>query len=224
MDAASLRRQLAEFLGDEQYRRFVAELRRGGRLRFWQEREWERFTTAHPDSIASLDDLLAALRVCELHGVELLQDEVAVVEGNIDLTERYVRARREEFPNAAAGPLYTEGAPSPGPTVDVWYCPVCRQAETQWRAAWDRQGVPSDLDLTRRTTLDEYETAWGCESFSGQRRDRWLALRAEVESSLAGGGELWEWESAGFRVFAGVCGLAVVRNGVVVRHWQLARS
>ena len=46
MDAESLRRQLAIYLGDGKYRKFVVGLRRYEQLRFWQEREWERFTAA----------------------------------------------------------------------------------------------------------------------------------------------------------------------------------
>jgi hypothetical protein len=84
--------------------------------------------------------------------------------------------------------------------------------------------VPSDLDLTRRTTLDEYAAVWGADLLTGQRRDRWLAFRAEVEAVLTAGAELWEWESAGFRDFAGVCGLAVVRDGCIVRYWRLGKS
>jgi hypothetical protein len=108
-DAASLRRQPAEFLGDKQFRKFVAELRHAGRLRFWQEEMWGRFTATHPEHSVSPATLLAALRVCELHGAELLPDDVPVVEGNIDYDRRYYRVRQEEFPNAAVGPIYTGG-------------------------------------------------------------------------------------------------------------------
>jgi hypothetical protein len=219
-----LRRQLAEFLGGDQFRKFVVELRRAGRLRYWQEQAWGRFVATHPDHRLPVHDLLAALRVCELHGLELLSDEVAVVEGNIDYAERYIRARRDKFPNAASGPVYAEGARSPGPTAGVWYCPDCRREEARWQGDRTRRVGPSEQDLTHRTTLDEYGAEWGYDSLTGPRRDRWLGLRAEVEAVLAGGGELWEWESAGFREFAGVCGLAVVREGGIVTYWQLAKS
>lgn len=224
MDAVSLRGQLATFLSDRQYRKFVAGLRRTERLRFWQEQEWERFIAAHPSSRVSLDDLRVALRVCELHATELLPDNVAVVEGHADLAEWYVRARRAEFPNASAGPVYAEGAPLPGPTVDVWYCPGCRHAETRWWAGHGRSKTPSELDLTRRTTLDEVEAAWAHGSLDGRVRHRYRALWADVASSLAAGGELWEWETAGLREFAGVCGLAVVRDRCIIRHWILGKS
>jgi hypothetical protein len=77
---------------------------------------------------------------------------------------------------------------------------------------------------TRRTSLDELADLWGAATFTGWRADKWASFRAEVEGVLADGGELWEWESDGFRSFAGVCGVAVVRDGAWVRERQLGRS
>lgn len=222
--AASLRRAHIEFLGDDQFLKFVSQLRQTGHLRYWQEEAWGRFTIAHPDHRVSLTDLHTALRICELHGDELLPDTVEVVEGCVDYSERYTRAKRDHFPNAASGPIYTEGAPHSGRVVDVWYCPECRRAEAPWRGERARQGCPSEMDLRRQTTLNEYGSALGCDAFTGWRRDKWLSFRSEVEAMLADGGQLWEWESVGFRSFAGEWGLAVVRDGKVVKHWQLAKS
>jgi hypothetical protein len=78
--------------------------------------------------------------------------------------------------------------------------------------------------LTRRTSLDELAELWGAATFTGPAAHRWAALRAEVERCLSVGGELWEWESDGLRSFRGVCGVAVVRDNVWVREWQLGRS
>ena len=94
----------------------------------------ERFFTAHPSLRVGADDLAILVRVCELHGIELQPDTVEAVEGNVDYTERYNRAKRELFPNAASGPWYTEGGPSPGPVARVWYCLECRAAEAAWGA------------------------------------------------------------------------------------------
>ena len=106
MDAASLRQQLATFLGDRQYRKFVAGLRQTERLRYWQEREWERFTAAQPESCVPFEDLRVALRVCEVHATILLPDTISMVEGHADYTVQYARACRELFPNAAIAPIY----------------------------------------------------------------------------------------------------------------------
>jgi hypothetical protein len=78
--------------------------------------------------------------------------------------------------------------------------------------------------LTHRTSLDELADLWGAATFTAPAAQRWAALRAEVEGVLAGGGELWEWESDGFRSFRGVCGVAVVRAGAWVWERQLGRS
>ncbi len=78
--------------------------------------------------------------------------------------------------------------------------------------------------LTRLTSLDELAELWGAATFTGPAAQRWAVLRAEVEGALAGGGDLWEWESDGFRSFRGVCGVAVVRGGAWVREWQLGKS
>lgn len=81
-----------------------------------------------------------------------------------------------------------------------------------------------DKHLTRCVTLDELAELWGAATFTGRAAQRWAALRAEIKRCLAAGGELWEWESDGFRSFRGVCGVAVVRDGSWVWEWQLGRS
>lgn len=133
-DAWALRRALAEFLGDERFRQFVREGFRRGRLRFWQEQEWGRFVAAHPEFAVGANELAAALRICHLHGLELLPDTVEVFRGNRDYADWYIKARNELFPHAATEPWSTEGAPFEGERTVVWYCPACRNAEVEWRA------------------------------------------------------------------------------------------
>ncbi len=77
---------------------------------------------------------------------------------------------------------------------------------------------------TRRTSLDELAEQWGATSFKGVAAQRWAVFRSEVEQCLKSGGELWEWESDGLRSFRGTYGVAVVREGVWVREWQIGRS
>jgi hypothetical protein len=78
--------------------------------------------------------------------------------------------------------------------------------------------------LTQRTTLPDLAERWDTDSYTGRSADKWNSLRREVEACLASGGELWEWESDGFRTFAGTYGLAVVRDGAWVREWLIGRS
>jgi hypothetical protein len=132
-DVAALRQALAAFLGEARYRKFVERGLRRGRLAYWQEQEWGRFTDAHPEFAVSPDDLAVALRVCHLHGDELRPATAEVIHGCVDLARWYVEARNRLFPHAASGPVSTEGAPFEGDRVGVWYCPACRQAEAEWR-------------------------------------------------------------------------------------------
>jgi hypothetical protein len=222
MDPTLLRQALSTFLGNEQFRKLVAQCRRAGRLRFWQEEELARFAQARPDLRFSPDDLRLALRVCEVHGRELLPDTVEVIHGNVDHMAEYNQASARSFPNAKTGPLYTEGAPSRDSAV--WYCSECRQAQADWTTRQRRRGPHPNVNPTRRVMLDEYGAEFGLAALTDWRLDRWKALRAEVEAELAVGGELWEYETEGFRALAGESGLAVIRDEVVVRFWQLMRS
>ena len=109
VEAVALRQALAAFLGDERFRQFVKEGIRRGRLRFWQEQEWDRFATLHPGFAVGLDELALALRICELHGQELLADTVEVFRGCADYADWYIEARNRLFPHAASDSWSTEG-------------------------------------------------------------------------------------------------------------------
>jgi hypothetical protein len=75
-DAAALRRALAAFLGEE----------------------WGRFTAAYPQFVVGLEELAVALRVCELHGEELLPDAPFEFEGHgISFNSRILRGKASRF-------------------------------------------------------------------------------------------------------------------------------
>lgn len=225
MTDAMLRQALSSFLGEGRYREFVRKSYRRGRLLYWQEREWARFTAAHPEMAVDFASLQAALRVCHLHGDELQPDVVEVLDACVDLSTSYVEVRNRLFPHAALGPVSTEGRPLEAVRGDVWFCPTCRKAAEDWHTR--SEGSPSggmDRHLTRRTTLNEIAERLGGDTLQGRQATKWAALRREIEACLAGGGELWEWESDGFRSFAGAIGVAVIREGVWVGEWKLGRS
>ncbi len=131
--SAALRQALAEFLGDGQYRKFIERGMRRGRLAFWQEQEWNRFSQAPPEFVVSPDELAVALRVCHLHGDELQPDTAEVFHGCRDLAQQYVEARNRLFPHAAEDAVSTEGQPVQGDRIEVWFCPSCRKAAAVWR-------------------------------------------------------------------------------------------
>lgn len=228
VNAAAFRQTLAAFLGPDEYRKFVRQARRAGRLRFWQEGVLERFFAAHPHLRLGRDELLVAFRVCEVHGEELLAGTVEVIDGHVDYTDDYTRAKRDRFPNAVTGPFYTQGGPSPGPVVEVWYCPACREAETEWRqVAGGRSRDRVSASLTKRTTYREYVLKWLGDDWSKlpeQLRERAVEREAAVSAKLRPGDQLWEYEFGDPNSFAYVSGLAVVRDEVVVDHWAEWRS
>lgn len=127
-EVAALRRALADQLGAERFRKFVQQFHSAGRLRFWQEQEWERFVATRSEFAVSENELSVALRVCWLHGEELQRE--SVVASHLELTEGYLRAVAAEFP--CAGPVWSRGCPLPSPPVDVWVCPACRVTRTAW--------------------------------------------------------------------------------------------
>jgi hypothetical protein len=136
VDGSDLRRALAAFLGETQYRKFVEQGVRRGRLRHWQEESWGEFTAAHPEYAIGLDELSSALDVCPLHGEEFLTATVKVFRGNVDHSREFERARREGFPYSIPKPFSTEGRPFEGNTAEVRYCPTCERAAGEWERRW----------------------------------------------------------------------------------------
>ena len=133
-EAVALRQALADFLGDERFRKFVHQGVRRGRLRFWQEQEWDRFASAHPEFAVGLEELAVVLRICRLHGDELLPDTVEVFHGCRDYAKWYIEACNKLFPHASSAPWSTEGMPFDGDRIEVWYCRACRQAKAEWES------------------------------------------------------------------------------------------
>jgi len=133
VDRAKLRQALAQFLGDERFRKLLHQRGPGGRLRHWQEQEWARFTALHPQFGVSMEELLVALRICEVHGDELLVDTVDVCRGCTDRGKWYTQVRKRLFPHAGSG-LVADDALQEGVQLEVSYCPACRKAEKEWQA------------------------------------------------------------------------------------------
>jgi hypothetical protein len=131
-EPAAVRQALSDFLGDAQFRKFVQRGVRRGRLQYWQEEAWNRFITAKPEMRIGLDELASVLRICELHGNELLSGTAAVVDCCIEYAPEYFAARTQLFPHAPLRIVSTEGAPYSRGRVEIGYCPECRDAEAEW--------------------------------------------------------------------------------------------
>jgi len=100
MDVALFRQALASFLGDDGYWKFVKCLN-SGRMRYWQEVAWGRFVSAHPEWAISEHELRVALRVCWVHGAELLPETVKVVDLPDEVLQHYFVTGGCAFPTVA---------------------------------------------------------------------------------------------------------------------------
>jgi hypothetical protein len=137
-DVELLLRALAEFLGTERFRKFVQAGCVKGRMRYWQEKAWAKFTSAHPEIALPLDELEVSIRICHIHGRDLLSDFTPVERGCIDYTQEYIQVMREKFPRAATQPVMV-GKGFSGDRIQVWFCPECREAEAEWFAKRNRR-------------------------------------------------------------------------------------
>ena len=125
---ATIRNEFARFVGENEYRRFLA----AGvtpRLRYWQERVMAAFIQASTSLSASPEEVLTALKVCELHGEELVEGTVPGVAAEIDYAPS--DEARTNFPRANADPVGLGSGATEGP-VAVWYCPSCRSSREAW--------------------------------------------------------------------------------------------
>jgi hypothetical protein len=126
-----LRTALAEFLGDERFRVF-ARLGVGGHLTYPQERDLERFRAANPQLEFEMSDLEAALRICVIHEMDLLPCKIEVFRGHLNWNQRYLEAKRVNFPYAMRDRVMVR-EDFPGTHLDAWYCPTCRDMAAAWR-------------------------------------------------------------------------------------------
>ncbi len=101
MGPGAIRRAFEALVGQADYRRFVRCLNTDclekGRLRFWQERLWERFVPEELHWGPSFSQIQAAFRVCDVHDCELTGAEPDAPSG----------ARNDAYP-FAQGPLQCE--------------------------------------------------------------------------------------------------------------------
>ena len=140
-DTKDLRCALTSFLGEDRFRQFVAQ-GLTPRMRYWQEKEWERFCSAHPEFAVSLEELEVALRICEVHGLELQPDTAALFHGHLTYGPDPDRVRL--YPHAANLPIATGGRPAKEFSTAVWYCQACRVAAQQ-RGAPNNSFKPNPL-------------------------------------------------------------------------------
>jgi hypothetical protein len=132
-----LREAFAHFLGKERFAKFVECSARNFKLKFKQQRAWEDFISVHPEFKDRFDDLKLAIRICQLHGDELLLDSSPALCCRATLLGRLSgsnsRQALEHYPNAESGP-HLRANSNNGAAYEIWYCPTCREREAEWKA------------------------------------------------------------------------------------------
>ncbi len=126
-----LRTALADFLGADRFTKFV-RAGIGARMFYWQERELERFREANPDFKFNLSDLVDALRICEIHQMDLLPCKVEVFRCCLNWSNNYLNEKKSKFPNAAIDMIMVSDDFQES-HLDSWYCPKCREIADKWR-------------------------------------------------------------------------------------------
>ncbi|MDY0747756.1 hypothetical protein SNE35_24850 [Paucibacter sp. R3-3] len=125
---ATIRAEFQRFVGDKEYRRFLV-VGVSSRLRFWQERLVSAFVQSAAGLSATPEEVVIALRVCEVHGDELIEGSVPGVAAEIDYAPS--DEARTKFPKADSDPVGL-GSGAGERAVPVWYCPSCRRLREAW--------------------------------------------------------------------------------------------
>ncbi len=132
IDTAALRQALRSELGEDRFMIFVRDSH-ASRFKWWQEKAWDRFTERLPQYRCDLDTLRSILRWCPLHDIDLREDEVELFHGCMDFARDWEMDARLAFPYASSGPIPTQGRETDATTIEVLYCPLCREAEAAYR-------------------------------------------------------------------------------------------
>lgn len=146
MNAQEFRNKLQAFLGAEEYQKLLAHFREKQRMRFYHEKQWHKFIEQYPQFRLSSEELPIALRVCQVHGDELQWGEAKVYQDRFDRLRNYFGARSKSFPHNGTAIVVQEESPVQIMPMQVWFCPSCRQASTEWEYQPRRGYVFPDLD------------------------------------------------------------------------------
>lgn len=156
IDAAALRQALREDLGEDRFMTFVRDSH-ASRFKWWQEKAWDRFIERFPHYRCDPAALRAMLRWCPLHDIDLREDEVELFHGCMDFAHEGEREASLAFPYASSGPIPTQGRETEAKTIEVLYCPLCREAEAAYREENRGWVIPKawlERPVHARTTAD----------------------------------------------------------------------
>ncbi len=206
-----------DFAGRDCYREFVRTLNRRcrvkGRLFFWQEELWGEFAANNQGASMSQEAIMEAFRICDVHECRLDASPGNDPPFEIRDTPEYDQAFETLFPFANGGDLV---------------CAVCRSERSRW--------ISENLDLCRilrrKTTyegfcerlLDDLADPTRRESLKRENKEWFKKRQAEFEAQMQPGDELWEWDGGGWHHFSGRGGVAIVREGKIIKKWCLVKS
>jgi hypothetical protein len=217
MDVADIRASFRDFVGRDRYRTFVRtlnrECRRKGRLFFWQEKLWREFVANAPGAPTSEANIMDTFRTCDVHGCGLEALPSNALPPEFRHTPEYDHALDTLFPLAAGGDLVCAQCRSERQrwiSVNPDLCRILR-CQTTYEAYCHRQFE----QLTDKTKVDDIKR---------QAEDGIKKLSAEIASQMQPGDELWEWDRGGWHQLAGRSGVAIVRDGKIVKEWCLCKS
>jgi hypothetical protein len=217
METAEIRTEFKRFAGAERFRKFVRfignECRGKGRLFFWQEQLWDEFTSKFADARLSPAQILRVFCVCDVHGCELEELPSDDPKGKIRWTPEYDQAKETLFP--LGNGLYVS-------------CLRCQSEQQTW--------IFENRDLCRilrckssyedyvRRHIDQISDAKDRTEMMRQMEPRIKERAAEIAAQMDPGDELWEWDDRGWHRLAGRGGVAIVRDGKIVKKWCEKKS
>ncbi len=206
-----------DFAGRDRYRKFVRTLnrrsRKKGRLFFWQEELWGEFAANHPGAPMSKEAIMDAFRICDVHNCRL--DAAPGNDPPLEIrdTPEYDHAFETLFPFAGGGDLV---------------CAICRSERSRW--------ISENLDVCRilrnKTTyaafcdklLEDIVDPARRESLRRDAKEWSKTRQTEIDAQMQPGDELWEWDGGGWHHFSGRAGIAIVREGKIIKKWCLVKS
>lgn len=217
MGTAEIRAEFKRFVGAERFRKFVRfvghQCRRKGRLLFWQEQLWDEFASKLPEARLSREEILRVFCICDVHGGELEDLPPEDPKGKIRWTPEYDQAKETLFP--LANGLYAS----------------CLQCQSEQRT-WIFENPELCRILRRKTTYEDYARRH-IDRIS-EPKDRADMMKqaepgikqraAEIAAQMDPGDELWEWDAGGWHRLAGRGGVAIVRDGKIVKKWCEVKS
>lgn len=133
MTSGELRTEFEKFAGLEKYIHFVLTLYEAFPLRkklfYWQEQLLNDFSNKFVIEPITIESALVIFNHCPIHNYKLINEKVAIVDGNKIVQKVSYKTSQEYFPMAninAPRDLDRYNYPK---NVEVMYCEKCREAK-----------------------------------------------------------------------------------------------